>query len=550
MTKDEVVAKLGEPTFQAAPSFEIGRTLAWAEFRIAYERWDYRRRRLFRLDFEGLSGPPDSAFVVYFDESGKVAHFHPPMLGQDASSQGIGPGPIRVSPGAPICIRIPGTGPYPPLVIEDDFYGGIGILVSVVESSGSRATQRRYPRVAGVVANYPAHRAGVLPGDILERIDNKSVKGLSSQQISTMLKGQAGSAVTLTVRQDDGPPRQIRMKRETIFPEGFSHVIWHDRGPAGRAGMAAPRMGSPSEANVEELVVPGLSPKPRRRYRPLPAGTKIRIEVEQDAELNGIYIVDEDGAIEFGYAGLIITERTLSDTVEKITTILERRYFARANVTAKIVEGRARPVGTPPTPLPPVPPVDERTEEDPDLVIGSGRLILIQPDIVYQWATYELDEIFFGSWPPNKVRIMYFERTRPASVPEKALLLWRPRDVATYRGTALGKDAGLALVPDTAENRRRILSTPPSHIAAPPRSEWLPKREAANIAASIVAKAPPLPGQLRFQIMPPRRCDCGWQIVVSGPSTIRMHPGDIYIGDNGSIRHVSFWLLPEEEEGE
>lgn len=48
------------------------------------------------------------------------------------------------------------------------------------------------------------HRAGLLPGDIIESIDGRELKGMQHEHIAMkMLRGKAGSMVILTVKRDD-----------------------------------------------------------------------------------------------------------------------------------------------------------------------------------------------------------------------------------------------------------------------------------------------------------------------------------------------------------
>ncbi len=51
----------------------------------------------------------------------------------------------------------------------------------------------------------PAYKAGLKPGDVLIKIDDKSVVGKASGDIADMLKGPAGTAVHITVTREGTP---------------------------------------------------------------------------------------------------------------------------------------------------------------------------------------------------------------------------------------------------------------------------------------------------------------------------------------------------------
>lgn len=65
--------------------------------------------------------------------------------------------------------------------------------------------------------NSPAKRAKILPNDRITAINGQSIIGLSEDSIPKLLKGDAGSKVTLTVeRRNDNNAKDITLKREEI----------------------------------------------------------------------------------------------------------------------------------------------------------------------------------------------------------------------------------------------------------------------------------------------------------------------------------------------
>src|ERR687885_41633 len=78
----------------------------------------------------------------------------------------------------------------------DNTYVGIGISVS------SRNSE---PRIVEVYDNTPAQQAGLRAGDILVRINDKSVAGLALDEMTTLVRGPVGTQVQITVRRGDDP---------------------------------------------------------------------------------------------------------------------------------------------------------------------------------------------------------------------------------------------------------------------------------------------------------------------------------------------------------
>lgn len=72
-------------------------------------------------------------------------------------------------------------------------YGGFG---SLIRKSGD------YIVVTNVYKGFPADRGGVKPGDLMISIDGASLKGVTSDKASEMLKGEPGTAAAIVFRRN------------------------------------------------------------------------------------------------------------------------------------------------------------------------------------------------------------------------------------------------------------------------------------------------------------------------------------------------------------
>jgi len=85
---------------------------------------------------------------------------------------------------------------------------GIGITISQDEKTKQLV-------VIGPIEDTPAFKAGVLAKDIILQIDGKSTKGMDTNQAVSLIRGEAGTQVSLTI-QRDGQTKQFDIKRARI----------------------------------------------------------------------------------------------------------------------------------------------------------------------------------------------------------------------------------------------------------------------------------------------------------------------------------------------
>lgn len=85
-------------------------------------------------------------------------------------------------------------------------YGGFG---SLIRKSGD------YILVTNVYKGFPADKSGIRPGDLMISIDGTSLKGVTSDKASDMLKGEPGTEAEIVIRRN-GEDMARKLKRERI----------------------------------------------------------------------------------------------------------------------------------------------------------------------------------------------------------------------------------------------------------------------------------------------------------------------------------------------
>jgi carboxyl-terminal processing protease len=90
-------------------------------------------------------------------------------------------------------------------------FGGLGIEVGLEDG---------LVKVISPIDDTPAQRAGVQAGDLIMRIDDKPVKGLSLSEAVKLMRGAAGTKVRLTLlRGDNQQPFELTLERAMIQVE-------------------------------------------------------------------------------------------------------------------------------------------------------------------------------------------------------------------------------------------------------------------------------------------------------------------------------------------
>ena len=96
---------------------------------------------------------------------------------------------------------------------KDNSYVGIGVTIAVREDGAGIDIQ-------GVTLGGPAEAAGILPWDILIKVDGKSVAGMTTEQVRDIVTGEENTELTLVVLRD-GAEKTFTLKRQkTVVATG------------------------------------------------------------------------------------------------------------------------------------------------------------------------------------------------------------------------------------------------------------------------------------------------------------------------------------------
>lgn len=87
-------------------------------------------------------------------------------------------------------------------------FGGLGIEVGM---------ENGFVKVIAPIDDTPAHKAGIEAGDLIIKLDDTPVKGMSLDQAVETMRGEAGEPITLTiVRQGERDPLEFKIVRDII----------------------------------------------------------------------------------------------------------------------------------------------------------------------------------------------------------------------------------------------------------------------------------------------------------------------------------------------
>jgi carboxyl-terminal processing protease len=136
-------------------------------------------------------------------------------------------------------------------------YVGIGVRIDAADDGR--------PLVVGVFKDSPAEAAGVLSGDIIVTVDEKTTTGHDLDEVASWIRGEAGSTVDVTVRAGtDGPDRTYTITRAdvpiepvewTLVPGTKTAFLHLDSFSNGSADDVVAALKAIKEAGADRLIL-------------------------------------------------------------------------------------------------------------------------------------------------------------------------------------------------------------------------------------------------------------------------------------------------------
>jgi len=94
-------------------------------------------------------------------------------------------------------------------------YGGVGLYISKNDKKNPDG-KSSFVEVASPIEGTPGWRAGILPGDYIIKINDKSTDELTMDQVLGMLKGAPGEKINLLIKRGDTLEFPVTLTREII----------------------------------------------------------------------------------------------------------------------------------------------------------------------------------------------------------------------------------------------------------------------------------------------------------------------------------------------
>ncbi len=96
-------------------------------------------------------------------------------------------------------------------------FGGLGIEVTM---------ENGFVKVIAPIEDTPAARADIRTGDLIIRLDDKAVKGMTLNEAVRLMRGKVGTDITLTVaREGTAKPFKVTLQRAVIKVQSVKHKL-------------------------------------------------------------------------------------------------------------------------------------------------------------------------------------------------------------------------------------------------------------------------------------------------------------------------------------
>lgn len=132
-------------------------------------------------------------------------------------------------------------------------FEGIGILFGLRDGKMT---------IINPIEGTPAYRAGLLPGDIIVMVDGVSVDGLTTDEVSSRIKGKKGTTVVISIeRGSDARRIDFSIVRDTITDQPVRYYMLNDKSQIGYIELrsfTSKNAASQMEAAIRNLQSRGM----------------------------------------------------------------------------------------------------------------------------------------------------------------------------------------------------------------------------------------------------------------------------------------------------
>ena len=100
-------------------------------------------------------------------------------------------------------------------------FGGLGIEITMEEG---------FVKIISPIEDTPAYKAGVLAGDLITRIEDTPVFGLTLREAVDLMRGNKGDPITITISREGKEPFEINIIRDIIKIQSVKYEIINNVG--------------------------------------------------------------------------------------------------------------------------------------------------------------------------------------------------------------------------------------------------------------------------------------------------------------------------------
>ncbi|MFM8445476.1 MAG: S41 family peptidase [Methylococcus sp.] len=169
-------------------------------------------------------------------------------------------------------------------------FGGLGIEVGM---------ENGFVKVIAPIDDTPAQKAGVKAGDLIIRLDDKPVKGLSLNDAVKIMRGEPGSPIILTiVREGAEQPIKVKLVRDIIKVKSVKSRLLEEGYGYVRLSSFQAKTGESMVEAIDELKKSGKIKGLVLDLRNNPGGVLNAAVTVSDAFLDEGLIVYTDGRVE------------------------------------------------------------------------------------------------------------------------------------------------------------------------------------------------------------------------------------------------------------